>query len=156
LGLALLPGSACAQQASLKDQLIGTWTFVSFVQVRPDGSKFLRFGDNPKGINVFDPDGRFFVMMARPDLPKFAAGDPMKATAAETEAIVHGTFAYFGTYSVDEASKSITLHIEASTFPNQIGDQKRTVTLITADELKYGNSAALSGGSSSFEWRRAK
>jgi hypothetical protein len=29
LGLALIPGSAVSQQRSLKEQLVGTWTFVS-------------------------------------------------------------------------------------------------------------------------------
>jgi len=30
LGLALLPGSAVAQQKSLKETLVGTWTLVSY------------------------------------------------------------------------------------------------------------------------------
>jgi len=49
-----------AQQTSLKEQLVGTWTLVSSDQVRPDGSKLKQFGANPNGINVFDPNGRFF------------------------------------------------------------------------------------------------
>ena len=60
LGLALLPGSAVGQQKSLKDQLVGTWTVVSWEQTNKDGSKFERFGTNPKGVNVFDADSRFF------------------------------------------------------------------------------------------------
>jgi hypothetical protein len=28
--------------------------------MRPDGSKLKQFGANPKGINVFDVNGRFF------------------------------------------------------------------------------------------------
>jgi Lipocalin-like domain len=53
-----------AQQTSVKQQLVGTWTLVSSDQVRPDGSKLKQFGANPNGINVFDPTGRFFLMMA--------------------------------------------------------------------------------------------
>jgi len=33
-------------------------------------------------------------------------------------AIVQGSLAYFGTYSVSETDKTITSHIESSTFPN--------------------------------------
>ena len=40
LGLSVMPGSTIAQQKSLKDQLVGTWTLVEAVDVRPDGSKF--------------------------------------------------------------------------------------------------------------------
>jgi hypothetical protein len=50
LGLALLPGSALAQQKSLKEQLAGTWTIVSNDNVAPDGTKRQLFGPNPKGI----------------------------------------------------------------------------------------------------------
>jgi hypothetical protein len=39
LGLALATSDAVAQQKSIKDQLVGTWTVVSWDQVRADGSK---------------------------------------------------------------------------------------------------------------------
>ena len=57
-GVALLPGSAISQQKSLKDQLVGAWTPVSWEQVKKDGSKLNRFGSNMKGFNVFDANGR--------------------------------------------------------------------------------------------------
>ncbi len=50
---------------------------------------------------------------------------------------MQGSIAYFGTYSVSETDKTITTHIESSTFPNWIGtDQKRFFTL-SGDELKW-------------------
>jgi hypothetical protein len=39
LGLALLPGNAAAQQKTLKEQIVGAWTFVSSVNTRPDGRR---------------------------------------------------------------------------------------------------------------------
>ena len=59
LGLALLPGNAGAQQKSLKEQLIGTWTVVSVDNTAPDGKKQQIFGANPKGILVFDASGQY-------------------------------------------------------------------------------------------------
>src|SRR5712692_4469985 len=118
LGFALLPGSAVGQQKSLKDQLVGTWTTVSWDQTNKDGTKFQRFGANPKGVNVFDANGRFFVMFARPDLPKIASNNPSTPTPEEAKAIVGGAIGYFGTYTVDETSKIITLRIESSSYPN--------------------------------------
>jgi hypothetical protein len=147
LGLALPMSDAVAQQKSIKDQLVGTWTVVSWDQVRADGSKIQRFGANPKGINVFDANGRFFVMFARPDLPKIASRDPMKTTTEENKAIMEGTIAYYGTYSVSEPDKTVTFRIEASSFPNQVGaDQKRKITELTGDQLKYENTTVMSGG----------
>jgi hypothetical protein len=156
-GLALLPSNAVSQQTSLKNQLVGTWTVVSWEQTRKDGSKFERFGTNPKGVNVFDANGRFVVMFARPDLPKIASNNPSTPTPEEAKAIVGGAIGYFGTYTVDEATKTITLHIEASSFPNQLGsEQKRTITALTADELKYSNPVAVSGGKIDVAMKRVK
>jgi hypothetical protein len=155
LGFALLPSSAVAQ--SLKDRLVGTWTAVSWEQVMPDGSKLERFGANPKGINVFQQDGHFFVMLARADLPKISANDPMKPTPEEAKAITTGSIAYFGTYTVDEGAKVVNMRIEGTTLPNQIGlEQKRLVTSLTADELKYENPTTVGGGKITIAWKRVE
>jgi hypothetical protein len=60
LAVSLSSSDSLAQQKLLKDQLVGSWTLVSSDQVRPDGSKLKQFRANPKGINVFDANGRFF------------------------------------------------------------------------------------------------
>jgi hypothetical protein len=67
---------ASAQQRSLKDQLVGTWTVDSWERTLPNGSKAQSYGTNPKGVVMFDPNGRMFVMFARPDLPKIASDNP--------------------------------------------------------------------------------
>ena len=156
LGLALLPGSALAQQKSLKEQLVGTWTAASWEQTNKDGTKFQRFGANPKGVNVFDANGRFFVMFARADLPKFASSNPMKTTPEENKAVMEGSIAYYGTYTVDETAKTPTLRVEASSFPHQVGsEQKRTINSLTASELKLSNPTASAGGHIDYVMKRA-
>jgi hypothetical protein len=96
-GFALCPGSGFAQQESIKDQLVGAWTVTSQEQARKDGSKVERFGANPKGITIFEANGRFATILARPDLPKLASNDPMKPSPAEAMALAVGSIAYFGT-----------------------------------------------------------
>src|SRR5207237_165484 len=71
LGLALLPGSAVAQQKTLKEQLVGAWTLASNDTTPPNGTKRQDFGANPKGILIFDAGGRYAVVQGRPDRPKF-------------------------------------------------------------------------------------
>ena len=157
LGLVLLPSVAVGQQKSLKDQLVGTWTLVSWEQMNPDGSKLQRFGANPKGVNIFDATGRVFVMYARPDLPKIASGNPSTPTPEEAKAIVSGAIGYFGTYTVNEADKGIVFRLEGSSFPNLLlADQKRTIVSVTADELKYSNPVPITGGQINYAFRRAK
>ena len=146
-----------AQQQSLKGQLIGTWALVSSDQVRPDGSRLKQFGADPKGINVFDANGRFFIMIARADNSQIASNDPRSTKAEESGALIVESIAYYGTYTVNETEHFIMLHLEASTFPNQIGtDQKRTVTSLTANELRYSAPAAIPGTQIHQVWKRAE
>src|SRR5262245_8940520 len=156
VGADLLVATAAAKQKTLKEQLVGTWTLVSWEQTNKDGSKFHRFGASPKGYNIFDASGRFFIMFARPDLPKIAANNPSEPTLEEGKAIVGGAVSYFGTYTVDEAAKSVILQVEASSFPNLVGSNKRTIVSLTADELKYGNPVPLTGGEIQYVFKRAK
>src|SRR5258708_9255691 len=153
LAVSLSPSDSLAQQKAIKDHVLGTWTLVSSDQVRLDGSKLKQFGVNPKGINVFDPNGRFFLMVAssrflviaRADNAKIVSYDPSKTNSEEIDSLIVEPMAYYGTYTVNEAERVAILHLEASTFPNQVGtDQKRTVTSLTARQRKDSNAAALS------------
>jgi len=154
LGVAFVPGTAMSQ--GLKQQLVGTWLLSSWEQDMPNNQKLHRFGENPKGYNVFDANGRFFVTFARPDLPKIASKDPNKPTPEEATAIAVGSIAYYGTYIVDEATKIISMKMESSTFANQMeADQRRTVTAISATELKMENTGALAGGGIRYVFKRA-
>ena len=121
----LLPGSAVSQQKPLKDQLIGTWTFVSSTGKRLDGSPY--WGSNPKGLLNFTENGQFSLQVMRSDRPKYAIRDPLKGTAEEYKATAEGTISHFGSYSVDEASKTLILRFEASSFPNIEGRGEASV-----------------------------
>jgi hypothetical protein len=71
LVLTLLLGDASAQQKSLKDQLVGTWTFVSSTGKLADGSP--TWGTNPKGSLILTENGRFSLQIMRDNRPKFAS-----------------------------------------------------------------------------------
>ena len=158
LGLAVLPDSAVSQQKTLKEQLVGTWTFVSAIDVQKDGTKTDRWGPNPKGMLVFDGNGRYSLIIVRSDLPKFASSKGDQGTADENKAVMQGMVAHFGTYSVNEADKTITTSVEGSWFPNLSGmGQKRIIASLTADELKYTNPTAVAGvGLAEAVWKRVK
>ena len=142
-----------AHAQTAKD-LVGSWTLESDISTTPDGHRLLPFGSDPRGIAIFDANGRFAIVVSRTDLPKFATGNRMQGTAQENEAIVHGSFAFFGTYSV--ANKVIIQHIEGGTWPAWVGtDQKRTITSFVKDEQTWTTVPSF-GGSSVLRWARAK
>jgi hypothetical protein len=156
LGVGLLAPITAAQQKTLKEQLVGTWTLVSALDVKSDGSKEPGvFGDKPKGILVLDGNGRYTLTIVRPNLPKFAAKVFSQGTAEENKAVMQGMIAHFGTYSVNESDKTIITRVEGSSFPN-ITEQMRHITSLTADELKYTNPTAVTGVTAEVIWRRVK
>ena len=60
------------------------------------------------------------------DRPLFAANDPGRGTDAEIRAAVDGHTSYFGTYTVDQANKTVIHHVRGASYPNWIGhDQLR-------------------------------
>ena len=95
-------------------------------------------------------------VLARPDMPKFASNNRNTGTADENKAVVQGSLAIYGKYSVAKDG-TLTLHVERSSYPNWSGaDQTRVVTSLTASELKWNIPAPSIGGSSSAVWKRSK
>ena len=149
-------GGAVAQQKTLKEQLVGTWILVGAVDVAPDGTKTDTWGANPKGTYMFDASGHFAQMLIRSDLPKIA-NRMQGGTPDQNKAIVSGAIAMYGTYSVNEADKTVTVKFEGSTFSGFNGTEgKRIITSIGPDEMRTANPATSSGMKAESVWRRAK
>jgi hypothetical protein len=154
LGIALLAGNAAqaAKAKFTKKQLVGGWELVSAGNPNPD---IKAFGPGD-GYAVFQPNGHFSLQLVLSDLPKFTSNNRAKGTTDENKAVVQGSIAYFGTYSLDPDG-TLMLHIERCTFPNWNGtDLKRPIISLTADELKYQNPAASVGGATELDWKRVK
>jgi len=156
-GLAVLPSTAVSQKKSLKEQLVGTWTLVSANQVSKEGVKSDRWCPNPRGRAIFEANGRYTFMIFRTDIPKFASNNMNQVTAEEAKAAIQGMTANYGTWSIDEATKTLTTNIEGSSSPNlNGGTQKRIISSLSADELKYTNPASQIGSVDDVVWKRAK
>jgi hypothetical protein len=139
---AIAPFSARAEPAAstMAARLVGTWRFVSSVNTRGDGTTFDRWGNSPRGTFMFDADGRFVQVIMGEESRMFGA----KA------------FFAFGTYSVDEANKTIITRIEGSSISKLNGaTQHRVVTALTKDELKYINPVTGAGTQVESMWQRA-
>jgi hypothetical protein len=156
-GLALLSGSALAQQKSLKEQLVGTYTLVSVASTGRDGTKVDLFGPSPKGLITFDAGGHYSQIVVRPNRPSFKANNRLEGTPEENKAVLAGGIGQFGTWSVNDADKSLSLHMDGVVHnPNEEGtDQKRSISM-TADELKIIIPVTGDGGRAELVYRRAR
>src|SRR5215510_6050079 len=124
-----------------EERFIGTWTLVSLTSGE-GANQTLPYGPNPKGTMMADANGRFSIMVARSDLPNRMSGTP-----EENKAIVQGSIAYFGTYSIDEATHVLTVNIEGSTFPNFTSGTQTRILSFDGDEVTYFNPTPSMGGS---------
>ena len=141
----VIGASAATAQPSetLREQIVGSWDFIIAEIVTQDGKKTFPFGERPKGMLVFTSGGHFSQVHVSGDLPKIASSNRLAGTPEQNTAIVHGSLALFGTYTIDEAKKTLTFHIVGSTFPNQQGtSQTRTIDKLTEDEFVNTNPAA--------------
>jgi len=133
----------------------GSWTLVSIYNEQ-DGKKTDVFGPNPRGLLTLTPDGNFSYILMRASLPKFAANARQKGTVEENQAVVHGSMAYFGKYSV-AGGKELTFHVEGSTFPNWDGQDQKRLFAINGDEMKMTNpTPSIGGGTNHIVLKRNK
>jgi hypothetical protein len=82
----------------------------------------------------------------------------MTGTPEEYAGIMRRSLSVFGSYTVDEANKTVTYTIVSSSFPNWEGEaQTRTIDKLTAEEFVNTNPNVGGGrGSASNFYRRVK
>ena len=102
--------TALAQGSSLKDQLVGQWQLVSI-----GINDAAPYGANPTGSMLLDAAGHYSIIVVSNGGAR--------------------NISYYGTYTVDESNKSVTMHIAGGTRANAEGrDQTRQVT-VDGDQL---------------------
>jgi len=149
----IVAGGAWAQGA--KD-LVGAWTLVA-LYVEQGDKKVEPYGASPFGALHFEANGRFSVIITRKDLPKFASNNRETGTDDENKAVVKGSIAYCGTYTVSDADHSVTVRVEGVTFPNWVGISQKRVFALAGDELTITNPTPSAGGGVAKQvWKRAR
>jgi hypothetical protein len=165
LGACLMSGTAFAQgqlqQAaspkSMKELIVGSWSLLLVDTVAEDGTRTPNYGPHPRGLAIFSPDGHYSLQAMSDIRPKFAANDKLKGTADEYKAAVLGMISFFGRYGLDEEKKMLTLHLDASSYPNWDGTtQTRPIAVLTDDALTWITPVSSAGGRAEVSWRRAK
>jgi hypothetical protein len=114
-----MSSSAIAQQQqTFRQQLAGTWEVVSLGSESPAAKSL---STNPKGYMVLAGSGKYVLVLRNPNSPKRSGAMGMAAS--------------FGTWSVDEGTKTLTRHIEGSMANSEGTDAKATI-VISGDELR--------------------
>jgi hypothetical protein len=130
--LAAIAATSFAQTPgkSLKDQLVGHWQLVSIII---NGNA--PYGATPQGSMFLDAGGHYSVIV-------ISGGNARNIS-------------YFGTYTVNDADSSMTMHIDASTLANATGrDENRLVTFSSDELIVQNQKSAGPMGTIKLTWKR--
>jgi len=104
---------------SIKNELIGTWKLLSYIEVPIDGDDSLfPMGKNPYGILMYSSDGYMAVQVSKEDRQPYKSNDKMMATQEEMLSSLQGYIAFCGRYRIDNSSAVVSYDIKSSLFPN--------------------------------------
>jgi hypothetical protein len=110
-----------AQQKTLKEQIQGPWSLASCNDTNAKGEKAAYCANNPRGIMILAGNGNYATTIT-------AGG--RKDTDAPGEAAI------FGTWSVNEADKTLTLHIVGARNPTIEGKDIKLNISLNEGEMK--------------------
>jgi hypothetical protein len=115
-------GKAPSPDVSLREQLLGSWKLESRTTKKPDGSVIPLPGwDGANGYITYDRTGFMSV--------QFMQLNRTKQSGAT------GYTAYFGSYTVDESTRTVTHHIVGDINPDGVGANQPREVVLEGDEL---------------------
>lgn len=104
-----------------REPFVGTWRLVAANFYKADGTLLKLYGEDPRGIFVYDEGGRMCVQIMQSERPLLPKRRLAENAAEHYHQILIGYIAYFGTYDVDEKACTVTHHVQGSLIPNWVG-----------------------------------
>jgi lipocalin-like protein len=140
-------------EAATRARLLGPWSLVSWEIVGPDGTVSHPLGEHPVGQLLYDGTAdRVSAQLVRAGQQRFASDDWLHASADEMCAAWPAYFGYFGRFTIDTGSATVTHHIDAGWFPNLAGVRQVRRYRFDGDDLVL--TADTPWGEARLVWRR--
>jgi len=126
--------------------LVGSWRLISSEGHGADGRVVYDQGKDPDGRVMFDSSGRMSIHLTNANRPNFASGDFLRPTQKECLDAFKSYFGYFGSYTLDEESETVTFHVEGAAYPNYVGTDQIRYYTIKGDRLILRTPPERTGG----------
>jgi hypothetical protein len=118
----------------LREKIIGTWQLVSWVYTNDKGETTHYFGEDARGILMYDTHGYMNAQLMRADRQRFSSESISSGTPTEAHGAFHSYLAYFGRY-LEVAPGELVHTVEGSLFPNWVGHKEVRYAKIEHDLL---------------------
>jgi hypothetical protein len=129
LAISFAVSTFAQQQKSLKELIVGTWLLESVYDQTQDGVHHNPWGDGVKGQVMYDAQGHFSEMIMSANRQKADTSPRIP---------VGQIIAFWGTYTIDEAAKTITRTLERCSFPQWDGGTGTdNIEFPTEDEFHF-------------------
>ncbi|MGV3592939.1 MAG: lipocalin-like domain-containing protein [Gammaproteobacteria bacterium] len=102
----------------------GAWRLEANVFRDEQGVATHPFGEDCRGLLMYDRSGMMSVQMIRADRPLFPSEDITGLDADTLRAAYEGLNTYFGRFEVDAARQRVIHHVEAASLPNRFGSRQ--------------------------------
>ena len=125
--ISLVPlARAATSPAAERKKFIGMWKLISGESKdQATGEVAYPWGKNPFGRLLYDQAGRVFVQLMNPGRRPVggvsnqgAAAAMASATAEDMRAMLTGFNSYFGTFDIDELSRTVIHHLQSALIPS--------------------------------------
>lgn len=130
--------------------IVGTWRLVKFEDIE-DGKVIRRFGERPNGLFVYTADGHVIIQIANPANPACVTEGKKTlpgrkddialavCTPEQLEALLNGSVAYWGTYSVDMSKGIVTHNVVSDVTNGYAGTAQPRPFVLNGDRLEIGD-----------------
>ena len=142
---------------TLRDQLIGTWSIVSYETRAAGGSIEHPMGKKLLGYLMYAPPAFMSANLMIPGTPPFASGDMSSGSPDELATAARNYFGYAGRFEIDETAGAVKHHIEVALAPNLVNTVQKRYVRMEGDRLILTGDPARIGGRLAapiITWRR--
>lgn len=118
-------------------ELVGTWRLISRVVALEDGAAVHDpgLGKTPAGYLIYDSSGHVAGQLMRLDRPMAIDCGTSDSASSNNSQSVNGYDAYFGTYTIDEDSHTVTHHLEGALAAADLGKNLVREFHVSGDKL---------------------
>jgi hypothetical protein len=130
---------------SIQSDILGTWLLVSMTYENAEGRKINLYGENPRGILMYDTSGYMNAQMGFAHKNIFKSNSLGDGSSEEISSAYKSYMGYYGKYY--ESSPGVVVHeVDDCLFPNWRGKKeiryatiKNNILIITTPPTLFGN-----------------
>jgi hypothetical protein len=135
---------AGTKKSQIRNRFVGVWKLVSCDSKDKIGGEVrYPYGANPVGRLTYDEAGRMSALLMHPgrraiggSSTRGSASVIQEASPDDLREILSGFAAYFGTFDIDESSRTVIHHVQAHLIPGWVGaDLRRSYEFSGSNQL---------------------